>query len=93
MTNCKGTKLHLHFISDRKKQLMKVLILASALVPIYVIYMAIFGAPIQVSIFTSIYSIMMIIIWVLYYVDFFDKKQTLKKTNGKITLNNEESLT
>ncbi|MFW9924244.1 MAG: hypothetical protein ACFFDW_13245 [Candidatus Thorarchaeota archaeon] len=83
----------MHFTIDRNKQLLRVLILASALIPIYVIYMAIFSAPLQVSIFTSIYSIMMIAIWILYYYDFFDRKQMVKKTNGKLNINNnDESL-
>ena len=92
MTSSKGNNLHLHFISDRKKQLMKVLIMASAIIPIYVIYMAIFNAPLQVSIFTSIYSVMMVIIWILFYNNFFDGKQTIQKTNGNLTINSEESI-
>ncbi|HUU77461.1 MAG TPA: hypothetical protein VMX55_03895 [candidate division Zixibacteria bacterium] len=82
----------MHFVSDRNKQLMKVLIIASSLIPIYVIYMAIFSAPLQVSIFTSIYSIMMVIIWILFYNNFFDGKQTIQKSNGNLNLNNEESI-
>jgi hypothetical protein len=84
----------LPFKTDRKKQLLGVLIIASSLIPLYVIYMTFFSAPISVSIFTSIYSIFMVIIWVLYYFDFFDKKGILNNSNGKkLSMeNNDESM-
>ena len=69
---------------------MKVLIIASALIPIYVIYMSIIGTiPLQISIFASIYSIMIIVLWVLYYLDFFDKINIFKKSNNNIQIKNE----
>ena len=77
------------FMTERKKQLLKVLIVATALIPLYVIYMAIFEAPIGVSVFTSIYSTMMVGIWILYYFDAFDKTPAIKNTNGKLALNEE----
>jgi len=80
------------FMTNKKKQLLKVLILATALIPIYVIFMAIFQGLVGLSVFTSIYSTMMLGIWILYYFDAFDKNPTIKNTNGKLALNNEESL-
>ncbi len=81
------------FMTNKKKQLLKVLILATALIPIYVIFMAIFQEGLAgLSIFTSIYSTMMIGIWTLYYFDAFDKNPTINNTNGKLALNNEETL-
>ena len=76
-------------MTKRKKQLLKVLIVATALIPVYVIYMAIFNAPLGVSVFTSIYSIMMVGIWIFYYFDAFDKEHAIQKTNGSLALNEE----
>jgi len=36
----KGDLIHLNFMPDKRRNLMKVLIAASAIVPIYVIYMS-----------------------------------------------------
>ena len=88
----KGEFLPMPFMTERKKQLLKVLILATALIPIYVIFMAIFPGLVGISVFTSIYSAMMLGIWVLYYFDAFDKSPAIKQTNGKLALNNEETL-
>jgi hypothetical protein len=82
----KGKNLHLAFISDRKKQLMSVLIFASTLIPIYTAYMA-FGDPhLGVSIFSIVYSLFIVSIWFLIYFDFFKKKPTFNgtTTNGNM---------
>ena len=80
------------FMTDRNKQLLRVLILATALIPIYVIFMAILQAPVAISVFTSVYSTMIVGIWIFYYFDAFDKSPAIKQTNGKLALNNEETL-
>ena len=76
-------------MTKRKKQLLKVLIIATALIPVYVIYMAIFNAPLGISVFTSIYSTMMVGIWIFYYFDAFDKGTSIQKSNGTLSLNEE----
>lgn len=54
--------------------------------------MAIFQAPVGISVFTSIYSAMIVGIWIFYYFDVFDKNPTIKKTKKTLALNNEETL-
>lgn len=82
----------MQFMTDKKKQLLKVLIIATALIPIYVIFMAIFQGLIGLNVFTSVYSTMMIGIWTMYYFDAFDKNPAISKTNGKLALSNDETL-
>ncbi|MHA1354904.1 MAG: hypothetical protein ACTSR1_07000, partial [Candidatus Heimdallarchaeota archaeon] len=64
---------------DKRRNLMKVLIAASAIVPIYVIYMSLVDS-LSVAIFTSIYSIFIVMLWILFYFDFFIKRPTFKDT-------------
>jgi len=71
---------------------MKVLIAASAIVPAYVIYMS-FVDSLSVAIFTSIYSIFILILWILFYFDFFNKNTTFKEPNGNLKLKNDEIIT
>ncbi|MHA1213172.1 MAG: hypothetical protein ACTSSH_12015, partial [Candidatus Heimdallarchaeota archaeon] len=61
---------------DRKKDLMMVLIIASALVPIYLIYLTFANPPIQLAIFSIVYSFFVVFVWLLFYFDFFRKKPT-----------------
>ena len=77
---------------DKRRNLMKVLIAASAIVPIYVIYMS-FVNSLSVAIFTSIYSIFIVVLWTLFYFDFFIKRPTFKDTNGNLKLKNDETMT
>lgn len=77
---------------NKRRNLMKVLIAASAIIPIYVIYMS-FVDSLSVAIFTSIYSIFIVMMWTLFYFDFFVKRPTFKDTNGNLKLKNEEILT
>lgn len=80
-------------MSERKRELMKVLIIASALVPLYIIYMIIFDSPLPVSIFTAIYSSMIVIIWALFYIGFFDGKiKSEEKSNGNHITNTQEEI-
>lgn len=78
--------MHLPFITDRKKQLMVVLIIASALIPVYIAFIAFAIPPIPVSIFSIVYSLFIISIWFLIYFDFFKKKPTFNgtSTNGNM---------
>ncbi|MCK5045902.1 MAG: hypothetical protein KAJ76_00990 [Candidatus Heimdallarchaeota archaeon] len=70
------------FVSDRKKQLMRMLIAGSALIPIYVIYITFASEPLPVGIFTFVYSIFIVITWFLFYFDFFIKKPTFNGTTS-----------
>ncbi|NHJ39968.1 MAG: hypothetical protein FK731_08040 [Asgard group archaeon] len=74
------------FITDRKKQLMVILIIASVLIPVYIAYIAFAYPPISVSIFSIVYSSFVISIWFLIYFDFFKKKPTFNgtTTNGNM---------
>ncbi|MHA1187829.1 MAG: hypothetical protein ACTSSK_13320, partial [Candidatus Heimdallarchaeota archaeon] len=69
----------MNFMPDKRRNLMKVLIAASAIVPIYVIYMSLVDS-LSVAIFTSIYSIFIVMLWILFYFDFFIKRPTFKDT-------------
>ncbi|MHA1124688.1 MAG: hypothetical protein ACTSO7_03570 [Candidatus Heimdallarchaeota archaeon] len=82
----------MNFMPDPRRNLMKVLIAASAIIPIYVIYMSFFDS-LSVAIFTSIYSIFIVMLWTLFYFDFFIKKPTFKDANGNLKLKNDESVT
>jgi hypothetical protein len=82
----KGNILHLPFITDRKKQLMSSMIIASALIPVYIAYIAFADASLWVSIFSIVYSLFIISVWFLIYFDFFKKKPTFNgtATNGNM---------
>ena len=84
-----GNKKQLNFVSDRKKPLMRIMLIASALIPMYIIYLTFADPPIWLGIFTSIYSFFMVVVWFLFYFDFFIKKPTFNGQNGKLSLNNE----
>ncbi|MGC9781033.1 MAG: hypothetical protein HZR80_17445 [Candidatus Heimdallarchaeota archaeon] len=79
----------MNFISARKKPLIRVMLVASALIPVYIMYLTFADPPILVGIFTSIYSFFMVVVWFLFYFDFFIKKPTFNGSNGKLSLNNE----
>ncbi|NHJ87011.1 MAG: hypothetical protein FK734_16230 [Asgard group archaeon] len=81
------------FTPDNKKQVMKTLIIASAFIPLYIIYMTFVSSILPIAIFSAVYSSIIVIIWVLFYYDFFLKKPpTIKQTNGTLKINSEESL-
>ncbi|MCF2143923.1 MAG: hypothetical protein K9W42_09500 [Candidatus Heimdallarchaeota archaeon] len=83
----------MNFDQDYKKQLMMVLILASALIPIYIIFIAFGNVNMGVSIFSIIYSFFIVFSWFLFYFDFFRKKTSFEQnaTNGKL-MNGEETF-
>ncbi|MBN1331092.1 MAG: hypothetical protein JXA54_16585 [Candidatus Heimdallarchaeota archaeon] len=79
----------MNFDNDRKKQLMMVLIIASAIIPVYIIYLTFGNPPLQVSLFSIIYSFFVVFIWLLFYFDFFRKKPTFNGTNGNLAIKQE----
>ncbi|NHJ46392.1 MAG: hypothetical protein FK733_01270 [Asgard group archaeon] len=74
------------FRADRKKQLMTSLICASALIPVYIAYIAFYDNSLSISIFSLVYSLFIITTWFLVYFDFFKKKPSFNgtTTNGNM---------
>jgi hypothetical protein len=88
--------LNLNFDEDKindSRKVMRVLLFASAYIPLCILYMILFGSPLQVSIFTEIYSSIIVILWVLYYLGIFNGEQPQKKPEQSLQMDNDEVIT